>query len=65
MWFIGLAWMCIVMTLMLARSSYLLVTGDISALQLLCGVRSAQEEAQEEAANGERLIQSEREQVKA
>lgn len=33
LWFIGLTWMCIVMTLMLARSSYLLVTGDIGALQ--------------------------------
>lgn len=58
LWFIGLTWMCIVMTLMLARSSYLLVTGDIGALQRLCGVRSAQ--AEEEAANGERLIKSER-----
>ena len=65
LWFIGLLWMCIVMTLMLARSSYLLVTGDITTLQDLCGVRSAQEEAEEEAANGERLIQSEREKVVA
>lgn len=65
LWFAGLLWMCIVMALMLARSSYLLVTGDIQALQTLCGVRSAQEEAEEEAANGERLIQSEREQIKA
>lgn len=64
LWFIGLLWMCVVMTLMLMRSSYLLVTGDIHALQKMCGVRSAQEEADEEAANGERLIQSEREQVK-
>jgi len=61
MWFIGLMWMSLVMALMLCRSSYLLVTGDIDALQKLCGVRSAQEEADEEAANGERLIQSERE----
>lgn len=61
LWFIGLIWMTIVMALMLARSSYLFVTGDIDALQKLCGVRSAQEEAEEEAANGERLIQSERE----
>lgn len=64
LWFIGLLWMCVVMTLMLMRSSYLLVTGDIDALQKMCGVRSAQEEADEEAANGERLIRSEREQVK-
>ncbi|WP_284335274.1 TRAP transporter small permease subunit [Comamonas sp. NoAH] len=61
MWFIGLMWMSLVMALMLCRSSYLLVTGDIDALQKLCGVRSAQEEADEEAANGKRLIQSERE----
>lgn len=65
LWFIGLLWMCMVMTLMLVRSSYLLVTGDLAALQDLCGVRSAQEEAEEEAANGERLIQSEREKVAA
>ncbi len=61
MWFIGLVWMSIVMALMLVRSSYLFVTGDIDALQQLCGVRSAQEEAEEEAAIGERLIKSERE----
>ena len=65
LWLLGLVWMCIVMALMLARSSYLIVTGDLAALQHLCGVRSAQEEADEEAANGERLIQSEREQVTA
>lgn len=65
LWFLGLLWMCLVMTLMLVRSSYLLVTGDLAALQDLCGVRSAQEEAEEEAANGERLIQSEREKVVA
>ncbi|WP_315122602.1 TRAP transporter small permease [Comamonas antarctica] len=65
LWFLGLLWMCVVMTLMLARSSYLLVTGDLAALQELCGVRSAQEEAEEEAANGERLIQSERQKAAA
>ena len=65
LWFIGLLWMCIVMTLMLVRSSYLLVTGDLQSLQHLCGVRSAQEEAEEEAANGERLIESERQKVAA
>ncbi len=65
LWFIGLLWMCVVLTLMLARSSYLLVTGDLAALQALCGVRSAQEEAEEEAANGERLIQSERQKAAA
>lgn len=65
LWFIGLLWMCIVMTLMLVRSSYLLVTGNLPGLQQLCGVRSAQAEAEEEAANGERLIQSERQKVTA
>lgn len=63
LWLIGLGWMCIVLVLMLVRSSYLLVTGDLQSLQALCGVRSAQEEAEEEAANGERLIQSERSKV--
>lgn len=65
MWLLGLIWMCIVVVLMLARSSYLLATGDLETLQALCGVRSAQEEADEEAANGERLIKSEREKATA
>lgn len=56
LWFMGLAWMCVVLTVMLLRASIALVTGDIVLLKSLCGVRSAQEEADEEAATGERLV---------
>ena len=56
LWAVGLVWMCIVLALMLIRASTALVTGDITVVKLLCGVRSAQEEADEEAAAGERLI---------
>ena len=33
-----------------------LVTGDLATLQALCGVRSGQQEAQEEAEAGQRLV---------
>ena len=56
LWFLGLVWMCVVLTVMLLRASIALVTGDIALLKSLCGVRSAQEEADEEAATGERLV---------
>lgn len=56
LWFIGLLWMCLVLALMLIRASLALVTGDINTLNSICGVRSAQEEAEEEAANGERMV---------
>lgn len=60
LWLVGLVWMCIVLALMLARASCALVTGDLETLKAICGVRSAQEEAEEEAASGERIIQGER-----
>jgi TRAP-type C4-dicarboxylate transport system permease small subunit len=56
LWVLGLAWFSMVLALMLIRASVALVTGDITTLKQLCGVRSAQEEAQEEAATGERLV---------
>ncbi|MFP6850679.1 MAG: TRAP transporter small permease [Pseudomonas sp.] len=56
LWVLGLAWFSMVLALMLIRASVALVTGDIATLKQLCGVRSAQEEAQEEAATGERLV---------
>lgn len=65
LWFIGLVWMCIVLALMLVRASTALVTGDVKAVNALCGVRSAQEEADEEAANGARLIDAERKGARA
>lgn len=59
LWALGLFWMCLVLALMLLRASTALVTGDITTLKALCGVRSAEEEAQEEADAGERLIKGE------
>lgn len=59
LWFVGLAWMCLVLALMLVRASVALVTGDITAIKDLCGVRSVEEEAQEEAEIGERLVKGE------
>lgn len=59
LWFLGLLWMCVVLALMLVRASVALVTGDITTVKDLCGVRSAEEEAQEEAEAGERLVKGE------
>jgi TRAP-type C4-dicarboxylate transport system permease small subunit len=56
MWLVGLAWMCLVVTLMLVRASVAFVTGDINLLKEICGVRTAQEEAEEEAAAGARMV---------
>ena len=56
LWLIGLAWMCLVLTLMLIRASVALVTGDLATIKALCGVRSSEEEALDEAAAGERLV---------
>lgn len=56
LWLLGLGWMCIVLAVMLLRASLALVTGDFERVKALCGVRSAQEEADEEAATGERLV---------
>ena len=56
LWFLGLVAMCVVLALMLLRSSVALVTGDIATVKAIGGVRSAQEEAEEEAAAGERMV---------
>lgn len=56
LWFLGLLWMCITVALMLLRASLALVTGDIELVKSICGVRSAKEEAKEEAAAGERMV---------
>ena len=60
LWFAGLVFMCVVLALMLIRASVALVTGDIEAVKAMTGIRSAREEADEEAAAGERLIAGER-----
>lgn len=56
LWWLGLVWMCITVALMLVRASLALVTGDLQLVKSICGVRSSQEEAEEEAAAGERLV---------
>ena len=60
LWMLGLVWMCIVLALMMLRASVALVTGDLQTVKEICGVRSTVEEAQEEAASGERIIKGER-----
>jgi TRAP-type C4-dicarboxylate transport system permease small subunit len=56
LWFAGLAFMCVILALMLLRASIALVTGDIATVKAIAGVRSTQEEAEEEAAAGERMV---------
>ncbi|WP_144635693.1 TRAP transporter small permease subunit [Bordetella genomosp. 13] len=56
LWLLGLAWMCITVALMLVRASAALVTGDVELVKAICGVRSTKEEAEEEAAAGERMV---------
>ncbi|MCX5465483.1 TRAP transporter small permease subunit [Alcaligenes parafaecalis] len=57
LWVAGLIWLCIVLALMLLRSSLALITGDLAGIQSLCGIRSTQEEASEEAEAGKRMVQ--------
>lgn len=56
LWVIGMAWMCIVIALMLFRSSVALVTGDMAVVRELCGHRSSLDEAEEETALAEERV---------
>ncbi|MFG1461967.1 TRAP transporter small permease [Xanthobacter sp. DSM 24535] len=56
LWFLGLVFMCVILAMMLLRASVALVTGDIETVKSIAGVRSTQEEAEEEAAAGERMV---------
>jgi TRAP-type C4-dicarboxylate transport system permease small subunit len=60
LWFVGIAWMCLVTALLLLRAGTALVHGDLAAVHRWAGVRSTQEEAVEEASAGERIVQGER-----
>lgn len=60
LWVAGLAWFCLVLVLLLVRASAALVTGDLDAARAIAGVVSAEEEAAEEAAAGERIVREER-----
>jgi TRAP-type C4-dicarboxylate transport system permease small subunit len=55
-WVAGLIWLCIVLGLMLLRSSIALVTGDLDTVRAICGIRSTQEEAVEEAEAGNLMV---------
>jgi TRAP-type C4-dicarboxylate transport system permease small subunit len=57
LWVAGLVWLCVVLALMLLRSTVALVTGDFAGVKAICGVRGTEEEAQEEAEAGRRLVQ--------
>ncbi|SHH40216.1 TRAP transporter small permease subunit [Pollutimonas bauzanensis] len=59
LWVAGLVWLCVVLALMLIRSSIALVTGDIQTVRAICGIRSTREEAEEEAEAGERMVRGE------
>lgn len=56
MWVAGLIWLCVVLGLMLLRSSLALVTGDLATVQAICGMRGTKEEALEEAEAGKRMV---------
>jgi len=60
LWALGLGWLCLVLALKLARASWALVTGDLATLRAVCGVRTAKEEAQDEADAGARIVAGER-----
>lgn len=55
-WVAGFIWLCIVLALMLLRASSALVRGDAAGVQAVCGIRSTQEEAEEEALAGEQYV---------
>lgn len=59
LWVAGLVWLCVVLALMLIRSSVALVTGDLKTIHTICGIRSTQEEAAEEAEAGVRMVRGE------
>lgn len=59
LWALGLVWFVLVLALMLLRASAALVTGDVATLRAVAGVKSAAEEAEEGAAEGQRLVQAE------
>jgi len=59
LWVAGLAWFSLVLALMLVRASVAMATGDLATLKAVCGVKSATEEAREEADAGARLVKGE------
>ena len=60
LWFIGLAWMVVVLALMLERANRALVTGNYEVVNQIAGARLSKDEAQEEAIAGKRRVMEER-----
>lgn len=60
LWFIGLAWMVVVLALMLERASRALVTGNYQLMNEIAGARLSRDEAQEEALAGQRRVMEDR-----
>lgn len=56
LWVLGLLWLCVVLALMLLRSSVALITGNVPLLQETCGIRTSKEEASTEAEAGKKLV---------
>lgn len=56
LWVLGLVWLCIVLALMLLRSSFALITGNTFLVQKTAGLRTSKEEANTEAEAGKKLI---------
>lgn len=59
LWVLGMVWMCVVLALMLVRASVAIVTGDLETVRAICGQRTSEEEAEEEALAGERMVKGE------
>jgi hypothetical protein len=48
-----------ILALMLVRASVAMASGDMETLKAVCGVKSVNEEAEEEAATGIRMVKGE------
>jgi len=59
LWAAGFLWLCVVLAIMLVRSSIALVTGDLRTVNAIAGIISAEDEALGEAEAGKRLIHGE------
>lgn len=59
LWVIGMVWMFVILVLMLLRATLALITGDYPTIAQICGQRSTQDEAEEEAKAGQRLVAGE------
>src|SRR5690625_5213690 len=56
-WLAGFIWFCIVLALMLIRATLALLTGDMASIRSLTGMRSIEEEAEDEAEQGRRFAE--------